>query len=225
MAALMIIFHFFNNYTDAFNWGWQFTEYEMTYTGVVMTAVLSQLAAGYSIVKVLDATLSTTTGFFYLYSHGSLAGDFISYYELTAVFLYITWAALISIVGFVMAGIAWSTFEAREFEAQAIPLSGPFRTIDGYKFLYLGMIMSAGAWISSLALGDSSREMLGFFDAYNTKREAGQNYLISSWYVDDIAGTSLAYDLSYHTTTLIAYFTVSTAIWLGAVIFGFIFLF
>lgn len=195
----------------------------MTYTGVVMCIILSQTAAGYAIVKAIDATMSTSLGFFYLYGHGSNTGDFISFYELIAVLSYITWGLVISIVGYVMAGIAWAIFEAREFEAAAIPLSGPFRTVDGYKFLYLGCIMGLGAWISSLALGDSAIELFGFFDAYNTKVEGG--VWDNSRYTRDADGTSLAYDLSYHTTTLVGYFSVSTVIWLGSVIFGFVYLF
>lgn len=52
-----------------------------------------------------------------------------------------------------------------------IRFASPWNEIDGYKFLTLGCILGFGAFIPSVMLGDSSKELLGFFDAYNTKTE------------------------------------------------------
>lgn len=91
--------------------------------------------------------------------------------------------------------------------------------MDGYKWFTLGCVIGLGAFIPAVALGDSAKEMLGFYDNYNTKTEG---------YNDnerDNDGTSLIYDLSYHTVTLVAYFFLTTSMWLGSVIFGFYYMF
>lgn len=88
-----------------YKWGDTLTEYEFSYTGIVIALVMTQVTAGFLIVKVIDATMSTSRGFFYLYGHGSNSGDYISFYELIAVFTYITAAGVISLMGFIMAGI------------------------------------------------------------------------------------------------------------------------
>lgn len=92
--------------------------------------------------------------------------------------------------------------------------------IMGYKFLALGFIIGIGAWISGLALGDSCAELLGFFDNYNTKQEGTANNASQQ----DADGTSITYDLSYHLVTLAYYYVVSSAIWLGGIIMGFVYM-
>jgi len=138
-------------------------------------------------------------------------------YELLAGLMYLTWTLIISVVGYVAAGLLFQEYENRELGAAQGSYGAAFGANDGYKYLALGTIIGGGAWIGSVALGDSATELLGFFNNYDTKAE-GNNYDGTE---RDADGTSIVYDLSFHVVSLLAYFVVSSAIWLGGIIFGF----
>ena len=170
------------------------------------------MAAAYAAVKTIDASVHTTSGFFYLWKGGSATGDFMGLYELLATLAFLSWSLVISIVGYIEAAMLWQKYEDMEKAGKAIT------QIQGYKFLALGFVIGIGAWISGLALGDSCAELLGFFDNYNTKQEGSKDGTV------DPDGTSITYDLTYHVvTTMYTYFVVS-AIAVGGYIFGFVFL-
>jgi len=116
-----------------------------------------------------------------------------------------------------MSGLMWSHYEVREEEAKIGGFFGlAFDTTSMYKYLFLGLIVGGGAMISAVALGDSATKLLGFFDNYNPSQE-GYNYDGSE---RDSDGTSITYDLSFHFVTYIMELVVVSAIWLGAIIFG-----
>lgn len=85
-----------------------------------------------------------------------------------------------------------------------------------YKFFFSSIIVGVGAWISAIALGDSADKLLGFFDNYNTSEEGSVDG------TRDKDGTSIIYDLSFHVVTYMAEFVTISAIWLGSVIFAFV---
>jgi hypothetical protein len=212
IAASFLVFHLGAQYvkTDGL------TPVFYAYSGDLIALVLSQLAAAYAAVKTIDASVHTTSGFFYTWRGGSSAGDFMGLYELLATLSFLTWSLVISIVGYVEAALLWQKYE--DMEANNIVMT----QVHGYKFLALGFIIGIGAWISGLALGDSCAELLGFFDNYNTKTEGTNDGTGSG--TRDADGTSLTYDLTYHViTTMYTYFVVS-AIAVGAYVFGFVFL-
>merc|ERR1711990_142223 len=208
LSASFLVFHLGAQYikTDGL------TPVFYAYAGDLIALVLSQLAAAYAAVKTIDASVHTTSGFFYLWRGGSSTGDFMGLYELLATLGFLTWSLIISILGYVEAALLWQKYEDMEKNGVAMT------QIKGYKFLALGFIVGIGAWISGLAHGDSCAELLGFFDSYKTNQEGS---------VDndrDPDGTSIPYDLSYHLiTTMYTYFVVS-AIAVGGYIFGFVFL-
>ena len=212
IAASFLVFHLGAQYikTDGL------TPVFYAYSGDLIALVLSQLAAAYAAVKTIDASVHTTSGFFYNWRGGSSMGDYMGLYELLATLAFLTWSLVISIVGYVEAAQLWQKYEDMEKNGVAMT------QIHGYKFLALGFIIGIGAWISGLALGDSCAELLGFFDNYNTKTEA--TVVNGSTSTRDADGTSLTYDLTYHViTTLYTYFVVS-AIAVGGYVFGFVFL-
>jgi len=97
-------------------------------------------------------------------------------YELFAGFSYLTWTLIISVVGYVAAGLLFEEYAKREYGAATGGLGGAaFGANDGYKYLALGAIIGGGAWVGSVALGDSASELLGFFNNYDTFAE-GYNY-------------------------------------------------
>jgi len=140
-------------------------------------------------------------------------------YELFASLSYLTWTLVISIIGYIAAGLIFQKFVYRE-EGVVTQGSGgkAFGANDGYKYLALGVIIGGGSWVASVALGDSATKLLGFFDNYDTKSE-GYNYDGSK---RDSDGTSITYDLTFHVLSLIMYHVVASAIWLGGIIFGFV---
>ena len=103
----------------------------------------------------------------------------------------------------------WDKFE--KYDIAGIPMT----TLAGYKFLALGFIVGIGAWVSCITLGDSAEQLLGFYDNYNPKIEGSTDLL-----GQDIDGTSIIYDLSYVTVTLLWHFFVTVAMAAGAYIVG-----
>jgi len=162
------------------------------YAGDLVALVLTQLAAAYAIVKTIDATIHTSKGFAFLYRGGSDMANYMGLYELISVLVYLSWSLMISIVGYIQAGLLYQQYDDRIQGANKGDFGVAIGETDGYKYLALGCIIGAGAWISSLMLGDSASKLLGFYDNYNSKIEA----------LGDRPGTSLQYDILYHTLTL-----------------------
>merc|ERR1711898_56398 len=126
------------------------------------------------------------TGFYYTYSGASNTGDLLGLWELLAVILFLTWSLAISVVGYVEGALLWERYETMEAAGQTVTI------VQGYKYLALGCVIGVGAWISGLALGDSAKELLGFFDEYDTHKEA--RIKETGKYEDD--GTAIGYDLA-----------------------------
>jgi hypothetical protein len=195
------------------------------YAGNIVALLLSQLAAAYAAVKTVDAAVSLTNGsynYYYNYAHGSTIGNYLGLYELLAVLFFLTWTLAISLVGYVEADMLWAKYEKMEKDGVSMTL------LMGYKYLALGFIIGIGAWISGLALGDSASELLGWYDNYNTHMEACSNGGSTAGscgiYTRDADGTSIIYDLSYHTVTLLYSYAAISAIAVGGYVFGYIWL-
>ena len=103
LSASFLVFHLGAQYikTDGL------TPVFYAYAGDLIALVLSQLAAAYAAVKTIDASVHTTSGFFYLWRGGSSTGDFMGLYELLATLGFLTWSLIISIVGYVEASMLW----------------------------------------------------------------------------------------------------------------------
>merc|ERR1711981_195611 len=185
------------------------------YAGDIVALLLSQLAAAYAGVKTIDAAVGGSGSFkyYYQYAHKSDLGNWLGLYELLATLFFLTWTLGISILGYVEADMMWVKFEDMQKAGTTMTL------LDGYKYLALGFIIGIGAWISGLALGDSCEELLGWYDNYNVGSEAtNQNG------VRDSDGTSIVYDLSYHTVTLLYTYAAVSAIAVGGFVFGYLWL-
>merc|ERR1712046_536878 len=193
----------------------QWTPQFLAYAGDLIALVSSQLAAAYAGVKSIEASVHFLTGFYYTYSGASDTGDLLGLWELLAVVLFLTWSLGISIVGYVEGALLWERYEAMEAAGQTVTV------VQGYKYLALGCVIGIGAWISGLSLGDSAKELLGFFDNYasKTKTEATDSDGDA-----DPDGTAIQYDLGFHFITLIFSYLTISAIAIGGYIFGFVYL-
>jgi hypothetical protein len=214
IAASFIVFNLGANYIKTT----ELTPAFYAYAGDIVAIVLSQLAAAYAAVKTVDAGVKTTDrSFYYQYAHGSGIGNFLGLYELLAILFFLTWTLAICLVGYVEADLLWAKYREMEKNNTAMTL------LQGYKFLALGFIIGVGAWISGLALGDSAEELIGWYAKYDPYTEAYARNSNGALTSDrDSSGTSIIYDLSYHTTTLLyTYFSV-TAIAIGGYVFGYL---
>merc|ERR1712226_1071634 len=90
-------------------------------------------------------------------------------------FLYIvndvSWGLAISVVGWVASALLWDLYDQREKGAAEGTFGVALATNGGYRYMALGCIIGIGAWVAGVTVGDSSKELVGFFDAYDTKQE------------------------------------------------------
>merc|ERR1719443_695677 len=183
--------------------------------GDLIALVSSQLAAAYAGVKSIEASVHFLTGFYYQYSGASTTGDYLGLWELLSVVLFLTWSLAISIVGYVEGALLWERYEVMEAAGQTITI------VQGYKYLALGCVIGIGAWISGLSLGDSAKELLGFFDNYASKTDTEATDKEGD---ADPDGTAIQYDLGFHFITLIFSYLTISAIAIGGYVFGYIYL-
>lgn len=188
----------------------------LAYAGSFIALASSQLAAAYAGVHAVEAAVHFDIGFYYVYAGASDQGDNLGLYELISVILFLTWSLAISVVGYIEVALLWDKFEAIEATGNIVTI------IDGYKYLALGCIVGMGAWISGMALGDSSAKLLGWYDSYadDTHSEAYDRTALR----DDVNGTAIAQDFQYHFITLILTYLTVTAISLSAYVFGYIYI-
>ena len=107
LAASFIIFHLGSSYINAD----ALTPTFYAYAGTIVSMILTQLAAAYAIVQTIDASVHTTSGFFYLWRGGSFIGDYLGIFELISVLWFLTWAVAISVVGYIETNLLWAKLE------------------------------------------------------------------------------------------------------------------
>merc|ERR1719240_1886076 len=131
-----------------------------------MVMVMSMLATAYALLKIIDATVTTqgVISFFWKARYESVVNNFIGAWELVNVLAFETWALIIWILGWYIGYFMWDKFDQLHVE-------GRLTQLEGWKYLLLGFVAAAGIWITGLAVGDMSSDTLGFFDAYDTKKE------------------------------------------------------
>jgi hypothetical protein len=84
------------------------------------------------------------------------------------------------------------------------------------------MILALGVWISGWTIADTADELLGWFDKYDdsTDDEGTQK---QSPFTRDAAGTSILFDLIFHSVTAVYSLFVLSSIMVGGYVFAFIF--
>ena len=157
LAIVMIIMHYAGLYikSDAL------TPSFYALTGEVIGVVLGTFGASYAMVKTITSSVHTAQGFWYQHRGGSIVGDYLAVFELAAIILYLFFALIIIGGTYIEAFLMWDKFA--KFELAGVQMT----TLEGYKFLSLGLIIGIGSFLSSSSLGDSSVNLLGFYDNYN----------------------------------------------------------
>merc|ERR1719473_1892606 len=91
--------------------------------------------------------------------------------------MYIMWVGVFSVAGNYLALIMWLNIDAYEDTTTHV---NKLTTIQGYKYLLVGIIISLGGWISALGLGEQSTKLLSIFDNYNVAADLTG----SAFYID-----------------------------------------
>ena len=102
-SAAFLMFHLAAKYVKSTD----MTPIFYAYAGDLMALMMSQLAAAYAAVCTINASIHTNSGFFYKWRGGSAIGDFMGIWELIAVLSFLLWSLVISVVGYVEAGLIW----------------------------------------------------------------------------------------------------------------------
>lgn len=84
----------------------------------------------------------------------------------------------------------------------------------GYKWLFMGMSMAIGAWAGSVALAETQKNILAFFNGYITKTYRDKNGDVSDW--------AFIVDLTLHTIEVFAAMLVCSLISAGTHYVGYI---
>merc|ERR1712167_76246 len=178
---------------DYFVGGGKMLAWDFAYEGLIVNITLSFLAAGYVAGKVIDATVSASTGNFWQYAHGSTLGDYIGIYELFNVLAVLTVGPLLmAFGGYYTSNELWTRFN--EIQEKGLTLS----KVDGFKYMLLCFVKAFSIWVVALAVGTAASNLLSFYDTYNTKTETVHCDADGNNCTNDVDGTSLLVDLITH---------------------------
>jgi hypothetical protein len=120
--------------------------------------VTVNLSAGYALIKCVAAVISSTGKFWASYSVQSQDfGNQIGLAETLSILGYLAWIGALSYGGNYMASIMWLNIDKAPAN---------FTALQGYKYMTVGLLISAGSWISALALGEQANNLLAIFDTY-----------------------------------------------------------
>lgn len=116
---------------------------------------------------------------------------------------YIAWVGFFSVAGNYLALVMWLNIDENENQKTHV---NKLTTIQGYKWLTVGIIISLGTWIAALGMGEQSTKLLSIFDNYNTAA--------------DNTGSSIFIDLNLHAIESLFNVFVLTTIAAGGYIVG-----
>jgi len=131
------------------------------YAYLANTAVLTttQLSAAYAVMKCVAAVTSTAGKQWYTYSATSQDfGNSIGAAETLAILGYLAWAGALSYGGAYIAMIMWLNIDKA---------GSSFGNLEGYKYMTVGLLISAGSWIATIALGEQAANLLSIYDTYS----------------------------------------------------------
>ena len=157
----------------------------------------------YALIHVVEATVSYLGQYYTSYYDQTTLGDYLGGFELVTFLVYIVWIAGFSLAGNYLSLVMWLNIEANEDDTSHV---NKLTSIQGYKYLTVGILISLGAWISALGIGEQAGKLLSIFDAYSTSQ--------------DTTGSALFIDFNLHTIESIFNLFVLTTIAAGGYIVG-----
>jgi hypothetical protein len=186
----------------------------IVFAAVIIMLITSLVTAAYVALCTIDASVSFSTGFARLYRNSTMLGNGLGLWELIFVLAFLTWSLGVTYMSFMHASHVVDQLNEREY---AVYNEGTFGhvvdPVTAGKQSVLLMILAFATWTAGHSLADNADELLNWFDHYadDTKTE-GDTKQTS---VLDEDGTSILYDLVYHSTTLVYAYTLFTTIIMG----------
>lgn len=186
----------------------------IVFAAVLIMLFTSLVTAAYVALCTVDASVSFSTGFAHIYRNSTTLGNLLGLWELIFVLAFLTWSLGVTYMSFEHASHVVDELNRREY---AVYNDGQFGhvvdPVTAGKQSVLLMVLAFATWVAGHSLSDNADELLNWFDHYadDTKTE-GDDKTTS---VVDEDGTSILYDLVYHSTTLVYAYTVFTTIIMG----------
>lgn len=136
-------------------------------------------------------------------------------WELLFVSLWFLWSLTVTIVAFYEGATTFDAIQAREFGAYTDGTLGTAMSMNNaMKVFTFRMILAFGTWISAYVIGQTADELLGFFDQYsNDTGNEGKDKKTGDL---DPDGTSIEFDLLYHSIIAAYAYVALSAMMLGA---------
>lgn len=131
-----------------------------------MGLAMSFVGAAYVIVKTVDSAVTYTRGLYSNYAGVVSLAQNLGVYELLFIIFQEIWALITIILGIVYALEVWDLLDARRAEAEegSIGVETPLLYSKAMKVATLCMISGLGVLISGYSIGETSNELVSWFD-------------------------------------------------------------
>lgn len=187
------------------------------YAGDLMMLVMVFGGAAFTTVKLVDAAVHASKGFYYNYGDWSTMGNNLGLYECIMVVSIESWAILKVVLGLISASWVWETTEKRIAEATegTTGLEVALTWDKAVKIFCLEMLIGIVVAVSGYDLGSTSDPLIAWFDQYDddTKTEGDEKEDSSN---KDPAGTSAERDIIHNIITTVYWVLVNDVFALGA---------
>ena len=213
-------------------WGWfngLFGAEFLVWSGNLMALLVSLVSAAWVAVKAIDASISVIDGFAFTYRNDSALGSLMGLWEVGFILLWLGWSLLVTIFSFLVAILVIEQLRFRETAVAAeklgefgLVLGTNVTFVQGIKFFTLLSVLALGVWISGWTIADVADELLGWFDKYDTSTD-NEGRMKKSPFTEDATGTSIIFDVIFHSVTTLYSVFVLNSIMVGGYIFAFIF--
>jgi len=189
------------------------------YAAVLVAMISNITASAYVATKTVDATISVSEGFAFVYRNSTRLGNMLGLWELIAFFMFMGWSMFVTLAAFDSGSYVVDMLGARELAASKGKFGGAATMVDAIKFFALLMVQTIAVWIAGASLGDNADELLDFFNHYddNTatvdKEDASRPY-------DQVPSE---FDLLFHAITTAGAWVLYTFIMFAGYYFAFYF--
>lgn len=132
----------------------------------LMALVAAFVASAYIIIKTVNAGVSFTRGFYFIFAGGSTLGNSLLAFEVSVILLWELFAFAMAMNGLYEAYDLWGRMDNRLAEAAADSkgLENAFTWEKGIKTSVLLMVVMLANLVSGFTLGDIADETISWFD-------------------------------------------------------------
>ena len=164
------------------------------YTGDLIGLIMALASAGWVVVKASDMSVHFTLGMAHQYRYPAEVFNNLGLYDLLVTLLHMSWSVLVIILSFSLASTIWSEVEKREIGVVTEGQGGvALDEFQSAKLFVIGLLFGMISIISGYSIGQTSDELISWFDNYTTKTEACSDGALpdDTCYLNDNDGTAL----------------------------------